>query len=582
MDKRSTTDLFTNQTIFSSSELLARLPELIDPHSSPPSSLLPTFLHEATHHWCFTSTVGTAIAILGMRGRVSALRALEAESPQEMKFWEDHAADDVTRAEIASLLLRPLAEGIATFLEFDFAISQHSPVVPAPARWAAMFCARNQVTGSAKTRIRRRMNIAHLTWAELSTARQSERMQRKKEALLAEPLSCELSDGYLVGYLIIKAIWEYWWSHHCRFGEPEVFLLKIYDIFYEDIEFVRLLLDQSTSIPASLAPLEQHLAKRLEYAFGASKDSLHDFFESLKSQQSRTHKDRKSKGGVLPLSDLVDNDPSARFRSIWNVVMGGPITDLPSNPTDWSHWQYAAQASHMIGHGRELLDLGALPVQLSAEKTKTVVEVEGRAVAHLRTFTGATLGRTSGEVHVLLNIRSGQNVVAAFSPKLQLVALQTTPKKNKAGEVLAARSAIARVRGAASFHAFMLEKKSALSGLREFSRLPGYFRQTRERLNGLYVPTALRYVPTSVLPELVPKMLTDGVYGAFDFETDPVRALAVIGSTAHHYWRPEGLRRRFEEEGLDYDLVMARLRECSRSTNLFRLREELGWVQSSL
>src|SRR5262249_31414932 len=143
MAERSTIDLLTNHTIFSSDDLRNNLPELLTPEGTLPNELLPTFLHEATHHWCFTSPVGTAIATLGLRGRVSAFRAMEASTPQEAKNWDVRAADDIARAEVASLLMRPLAEGMATFAEFDLNISRRSQAVPPPLRWVAMFCARD-------------------------------------------------------------------------------------------------------------------------------------------------------------------------------------------------------------------------------------------------------------------------------------------------------------------------------------------------------------------------------------------------------------------------------------------------------
>ena len=60
-----------------------------------------------------------------------------------------------------------------------------------------MFSARDEITGSATTRVRRRMNIAHSTGIALTMARRSERMRRAKEALLIEPLSCSLNSYIL-------------------------------------------------------------------------------------------------------------------------------------------------------------------------------------------------------------------------------------------------------------------------------------------------------------------------------------------------------------------------------------------------
>lgn len=582
MGKRNVTHTITNHTVFSSAELLKKLPEMIDPGNPPPDSLLPTFLHEATHHWCFTSTVGTTIAILAMRGRVNALRAVEADTPQEAKVWEERASSDITRAEVASLLLRPLAEGLATFAEFDLSASQHSPVVPPPLRWAMMFTARDQLTGSSTTRVRRRMNIAQSSDAALIEARRSEQVRRTKQALLLEPLSCQAGDGYLAGYLVIKALWRYLQSHHDRFHEPEVFLLKAYDLFYEDTEFARLLLDQSQSIPAALSSLAQQLLKRLNYAFGDSKNSLDDFFDSLVSAQSRLYADDNVDGLVLPLADLIEGDPRARFLSIWETMMAGPIANLPGNSADWSRWQSATFAMHAIAYSRDLLELGSLPVTLEATESETVVQVEGQAVARLPTVNGALLGRTGGTIHIFLSTRSGEHIVVAASPQLHLVALQKTPELDKSDDVPTTRSVMGRIVAARAADSIMREAADDLSRLRELSRLGGYLQQTQEHLDALYSPFALIYVPKSKLNDLLTKMMTDGVYGAFDYDADLVRALAIIGSMAHLYWTPEHLKSEFDKQGLDYESLMEKLWEYSRSTNLFILKRVGPLLQCDL
>jgi hypothetical protein len=95
---RSLTDYITNQTVLSSTELKDALPRLLQPEESLPLSILPTFLHEATHHWCFSSQVGTTLSLLALRGRLRALQAIEATNPHEREDLERSAAEDLTRA----------------------------------------------------------------------------------------------------------------------------------------------------------------------------------------------------------------------------------------------------------------------------------------------------------------------------------------------------------------------------------------------------------------------------------------------------------------------------------------------------
>jgi hypothetical protein len=583
MDERSTTDLFTNRTVFSSAQLLEKLPELIDPLRAPPGEFLPTFLHEATHHWCFSSPVGTAIALLSMRGRVNALRAVEARSPREAKGWEKRAADDIVRAAVASLLLQPLAEGMATFAEFDLTASLRSPVVPPPLSWAMMFSARDKLTGTRDTRLRRRMDMAQSTAGQLTSARSAGRSRRAKEALLAGPLSCDSGSGYLAGYMLIKALWMFMQRHHERFHEPEVFLLKVYKIFYRDPEFVRLLLDPSRSIAEALNPLAPHLVTRLKYAFWESKDDLHDFYESLISTRAQLYQDGEADGAVLPFADPVDDDPTKRFLAMWDEIMGGPLPQLVKGG-DLGPLTYGGiTAMHMIGHGRDFLELGSLPAKLDPAKTETVVEVEGRPVARLPTFKAHT-GKSSGSLHILLNTRSGEHVVAAISDQQpgEVAALQRTFGSADFDAMSLKRSVMGRTKGVDIASATLAMARKGLEQLTEFKYIDGYVQQTRERLNGLYVTFATDHVPESKIYQLLPKMMTDGMYGAFDYNADLVRALAIMGSTAHVYHFPEHLKSEFDEQALDYESLVQKLREYSESTKLFWLSEHLGVVRSSL
>jgi hypothetical protein len=77
---------------------------------------LSVFLHEATHHWCFTSPVAFAIAGLTLRARLGMVQALNGERHRDLEMSIVH---DLVRVNTAVALLRPLAEGLALFAEFD-------------------------------------------------------------------------------------------------------------------------------------------------------------------------------------------------------------------------------------------------------------------------------------------------------------------------------------------------------------------------------------------------------------------------------------------------------------------------------
>jgi hypothetical protein len=575
---RSFTDDLTNRTIFSSEELAQNLHTLADPAQRPPVAWLPTFLHEATHHWCFTSTVGTTLALLGMRARVRAFRAIEAATREEAEFLEKQAVDDLVRASVASQLLHPLAEGLACFAEFDLSVSNRSPVIPPPLRWLTMFFARDEQQGLPETRVRRRIRIAQQTAGALMTARRSERVYRAKEALLVEPLDCGASEGYLAGYLYVKAVWRHFQLHHERFNEPELLMLKLYDLFFEDFDFVKLLLDPSTSIPDALGPITQYLGDRLKYAMGGAKHSLEKFFISLSAARTELYDDETVEGRVLPLANPMDQNPAKRFRDLWQVIMGETALDLPDDRNSWTRSQQTLLSLNMLGHGRDLLELGSLAVTLDVAEQETTVEVGIQTPTRLFTVVGSHVGRVKGTLHLYLNTRSGEHIAAAAAADYTVVAIKRTPQRAYISDL---RDVLGQITAPPIIQTLITQATPDLSKLKELNRINGYLQQSRSYLNSLYLPLGCNYVPTSSLEMLIPKLMTHGIYGAFDYDADAVRTLACIGSMAHLHVPAELVKAEVEKQGIDLDATLEKLRSYAKSTRLFWLSEGLG-LQSSL
>jgi hypothetical protein len=66
--------------------------------------------------------------------------------------------------------------------------------------------------------------------------------------------------------------------------------------------------------------------------------------------------------------------------------------------------------------------------------------------------------------------------------------------------------------------------------------------------------------------------MTDGVYGAFDYNADLVRALAIIGSSTMFYTDADVVKSEFKKQGLDYGRNR-KAAHYSQSLNLFELIE---------
>src|SRR5437667_214835 len=110
---RSFTDPVTNWTLISGVDLDRHLAGMMQAGRYPID-----FLHELVHHWCFHTPVGLALALLQLRARRRAV-LLAGEQDNHLGFDTWDVLDDTVRYETAITLMRPLAEGLALYAEFD-------------------------------------------------------------------------------------------------------------------------------------------------------------------------------------------------------------------------------------------------------------------------------------------------------------------------------------------------------------------------------------------------------------------------------------------------------------------------------
>jgi hypothetical protein len=139
-DDRSWTDLITNMTQLSAVRVDQDFDALMGWGSLPPQ-LLPGFLHELTHHWCFLSPVGFALATLQLRARRSGV--LLSSGHGDRDELSNRLFADLARYETVSTMLRPLAEGLALFAEFDAMTGPESSVISLPGQLASVFYGRD-------------------------------------------------------------------------------------------------------------------------------------------------------------------------------------------------------------------------------------------------------------------------------------------------------------------------------------------------------------------------------------------------------------------------------------------------------
>lgn len=240
---RSHTDALTNLVVLSSFDIGRHFQEIVD--RDLPIATLPTFLHEATHHWCFDTPVGLALHLLFMRARRAALR------PEGENRWQ--ILDSVVRYEVARDFIYPLSEGIALFAEHD-AIPGAAKTISTPMMSAAALYGRGYAFEGEQP-----YETLPLV---LAGARISRGHTRRKAALLLEPMSCA-KGGYLPGYMLVKGLWRHAWPKSELFRDSDFFLQYLRAQLFDDWGLVARLLDDNKKDIGALDAIMSHIAARL-------------------------------------------------------------------------------------------------------------------------------------------------------------------------------------------------------------------------------------------------------------------------------------------------------------------------------
>lgn len=271
-DGAGLTDLFTNATQLGPTEREDPR-NWLGPVAHGSAEQLLTYVHEATHHWCFRSVVGEALLFLAARADMNtqALLALGDDPKDDRSPVDDPEGalshlwgsvlpplvrdpgprldsrveeevrselslavhDDVIRIQLAQALLRPMAEGLACFAEFDAASRMNSRVwSPLPPGVVQNFAGRER-----RSQVPFLEPIRTLVIAEelLGRARSSSLALSRKFGVLGGPLA-NTANGYLPGYLAVKTLWRHLCGQDSRLvRETDLALMYMRSFFYDDL-----------------------------------------------------------------------------------------------------------------------------------------------------------------------------------------------------------------------------------------------------------------------------------------------------------------------------------------------------------
>lgn len=275
-DGRSWTDLVTN-----SGELIG--PEVGDDlewrggEGELPVRTLSTFIHEGTHHWSFLSPVGLSLAKLKFDAWKYARRIAD-KGPTTKRLAG--LTEAWLRYEVAVAALRPLAEGLALFAEFDATRRRAHLTSAEPIAWAELlsdhFFDFPYEGDLEKLPVHDFSLLVHK--GMMRAMRLSDDAVQRRVNLFGQPLHTS-AGGYLPGYLALRAAWlaagqaE---NNEDLWRESDLFLRHVRATTYGDLGLVRALLAGGDAENGSLDRILDRVAHQLDKLTWTHMGHLHN------------------------------------------------------------------------------------------------------------------------------------------------------------------------------------------------------------------------------------------------------------------------------------------------------------------
>ena len=223
-----------------------------------PKEIFFSFIHEATHNWCFCSNVGNALFLTRIRAFEMSKKALVSAETSINERWDIYT--DYLRFISLQRILQPLIEGMALFSEYD-SFPTDTEAVPPPLVYCSLV-----FSGIPKNEWLKNGNDIHNIEEAYKDFLYERRFEGegifRKSELLVSSMAVSASP-YLAGYLVVKNIQRTLVESSSRFMDPNLFLNFLWAYLFNDFGLIDLLLDDGIKdemVPLSLC---QHLAKRI-------------------------------------------------------------------------------------------------------------------------------------------------------------------------------------------------------------------------------------------------------------------------------------------------------------------------------
>lgn len=259
------------------------------------NKIIPQFLHEYTHYWCFHSLVGTTLSLLRIRAMLRC--AFSTRSDKDLQIGED-----LYSYQTATLGLKPITEGLALFSEFD--------LTPGKSKMMTMtLSALVMAFGFSldEDDILKRMNYAILALLQ-NTRFKQEFLNRRKANIYFQPFDCD--EAYLPGYLAIKTLHTFLMQRISEFEDREVFLAYLRSFFFDDPILVNLLLNEEIYEIEKAQSIANRINSRVRWLIGnLSETDVRDYIEYTLS------------GDIGPFTKGIDVDEKTAIDSYEKITL---------------------------------------------------------------------------------------------------------------------------------------------------------------------------------------------------------------------------------------------------------------------
>lgn len=557
-------DPITNTAVFSQVDLRQHLVDFIK--LDFPERLLPTFLHESTHHACFLSPVGATLALLRMR---TYRRSEQLTTNPDADEWE--LLEDVLRQEGTMEVLRPLSEGLACFAELD-SIPGESNVLTTPmASTFFLFGGRDHALKSAE--IIEKYGPGFFLYSLLYRARTDEEVFRRREAVLNASFRSS-SGGHLAGYMTLKALWARAKRTSDLAWDSELFSKFVRSYFYDDFGMVAKILDPTKKEHNAVNAIAQYILERMSQLFGLDWDAtLRKYLEDDDDAGYRTH-DFGSVAYPSPAGINVDDDR----RSLGMGRLDGLLAELgdPKCPSERESLMRRRDLLRM--QKRELLCLGSLDLHVvtNAHDRVLIYPLEGPRpqeypIYAVQALDGIDVGDGPGSMEIYLIptensrasaiVRGGQVVHVHFEGPIN------EARQNHFTELFGSRSEELRILDEQEKTLNSAIGESVINFVRAqaLTTIPAGVDQ-------LYSVTSTFNFPAEKREFAVSRLMEGGLRSLCDRDEDFIHALAMAGSAGSVTTQKSELEEIASENGIDLMAMLEKANFLEQRTGLSTLK----------